>query len=179
MTKWLNNIIMASVVVIVVLLLFAGVLCSVEWWMYLTEYPSVSVHHPWLKAILSHYNSLRNIPYFSELHCTIRRCVQSDLFVWVLSKNCLTLVDLRFDAQNSYLFTYNTFIKILYMFRALPCSSSGGLRRNCIYAVPVSTLSAGDCPVNRLRNNQRHHIYNYDVDLLKMSRVMLETCRGF
>jgi len=39
--------------------------------------------------------------------------------------------------RNSYLFTYNTctFIKILYMFRALPCSSSGGLRRNCIYAV--------------------------------------------
>ena len=36
--------------------------------------------------------------------------------------------------QNSYLFMYNTFIKILYMFRALPCSSSGGLRRNCIYA---------------------------------------------
>ena len=28
----------------------------------------------------------------------------------------------------------HTFIKILYMFRALPCSSSGGLRRNCIYA---------------------------------------------
>jgi len=25
----------------------------------------------------------------------------------------------------------------------------------------------------------RLHIYNYDVDLLKMSRVMLETCRGF
>ena len=47
---------------------------------------------------------------------------------------CTTLVDLRLDAQNSYLFTYNTFIKILYMFRALPCSSSGGLRRNCIYA---------------------------------------------
>ena len=42
--------------------------------------------------------------------------------------------DLQLDAQNSYLFTYNTFIKILYMFRALPCSSSGGLRRNCIYA---------------------------------------------
>jgi len=33
-----------------------------------------------------------------------------------------------------HLFTYNTFIKILYMFRALPCSSSGGLRRNCIHA---------------------------------------------
>jgi hypothetical protein len=49
-------------------------------------------------------------------------------------KRALTLVDLKLDAQNSYLFTYNTFIKVLYMFRALPCSSSGGLRRNCIYA---------------------------------------------
>jgi hypothetical protein len=45
----------------------------------------------------------------------------------------LALVDLQLDAQNSYLFTYNTFIKILHMFRALPCSYSGGLRRNCIY----------------------------------------------
>jgi len=33
-----------------------------------------------------------------------------------------------------HLFTYNTFIKILYMFRALLCSSSGGQRRNCICA---------------------------------------------
>jgi hypothetical protein len=39
----------------------------------------------------------------------------------------ITLVDFQLDAQNSYLFKYNTFIKILYMFRALPCSSSGGL----------------------------------------------------
>jgi hypothetical protein len=46
----------------------------------------------------------------------------------------ITLVDFQLEAQNSYLFTYNIFIKILYMFRALPCSSSGGLRRNCIYA---------------------------------------------
>ena len=49
----------------------------------------------------------------------------------------LTLVDLQLDEQNSCLFTCNTFIKILYMFRALPCSSSGGLRRNCIYAASV------------------------------------------
>jgi hypothetical protein len=48
-----------------------------------------------------------------------------------LSQIYVTLVDLQLDAQNSYLFTYNTFIKILYLFRALPCSSSGGLRRNC------------------------------------------------
>ena len=46
----------------------------------------------------------------------------------------VTLVDIQLDAQNSYLFTNNTFIKILYMFRALRCSSSGGLCHNCIYA---------------------------------------------
>jgi len=46
----------------------------------------------------------------------------------------ITLVDLQLDALNSYLFTYNTFIKIFYMFRASPRSSAGGLRHNCIYA---------------------------------------------
>ena len=50
------------------------------------------------------------------------------------------------------------------MFRASPCSSSGGLRHNCMYAASgIVTL----------------YIYNYDADLLKISRVMLETCRGF
>jgi len=33
-----------------------------------------------------------------------------------------------------FLFTCNTFIVILYMFQALPCSSLEGLRLNCIYA---------------------------------------------
>jgi hypothetical protein len=49
----------------------------------------------------------------------------------------------------SYLFIYNTFIKILYMFRALPCSSSGGLIVSMQHLMPA--LSAGDCPVHRLR----------------------------
>jgi len=57
-----------------------------------------------------------------------------DLDDWLTVHRSITLVDLQFDTQNSYLFTYNTCIKILYMFRTLPCSSSGGLRRNCIYA---------------------------------------------
>ena len=74
-------------------------------------------------------------------------CVKSK--TWLKS---LTLVNFQLDAQNSYLFIYNTFIKILYMFRALPCLSSGGLRLNCIYMQPlVSSLSAGDCPLHRLR----------------------------
>jgi hypothetical protein len=53
---------------------------------------------------------------------------------WLPVHCSITLFDLQLGTQNSYLFTYNTFIKILYMFRALPCSSSGGLRHNCIYA---------------------------------------------
>ena len=67
----------------------------------------------------------------------------------------LTLVDLQIDAQNSYLFTYNTSIKILYMFRALPCSSSGNLRRNCtcIYAASGIVTLQVTCLVHRLRKN--------------------------
>jgi len=57
----------------------------------------------------------------------------SSLDDWLTVHRSINLVDLQFDAQNSYLFTYNIFIKTLYMFRALPCSSSD-LRRNRIYA---------------------------------------------
>jgi hypothetical protein len=67
---------------------------------------------------------------FSIVHTYLHACLNT----WSSTMMVLTLVDLELDAQNSYLFTYNTFIKILYMFRALPCSSSGGLRRNCVYA---------------------------------------------
>ena len=116
---------------------------------------------------------------------------------WLTVHHSITLTDLQLDAQNSYLFIYNTFTKTLYMFRALPCSSSGGLHRNRIYMQPlVASLSAGDCLEHRLRKNsfltgaqdsylqrvtipEAAYIYNYDVGLLKMSRVMLETCRGF
>jgi hypothetical protein len=53
---------------------------------------------------------------------------------WLTVHHSITLVNLQLDAQNFYLFTYNTSIKIHYVLRALPCSSSGGLRRNYIYA---------------------------------------------
>jgi len=51
---------------------------------------------------------------------------------WLTVQHSITLVELQLDAQNSCLFTYNTFIKILYMFRVLHCSSSGVLRHNCL-----------------------------------------------
>jgi hypothetical protein len=69
---------------------------------------------------------------------------------WLTVHRSITLVDLQLDAQNSYLFTYNTFIKNLYIFRALPCSSSGGLRRNCIYAACGIVTSCRSCaPVKK------------------------------
>jgi hypothetical protein len=55
----------------------------------------------------------------------------------------------------------------------------------------VSSLSAGDClertfltgaqdsHLQRVMIPEAAYIYSYDVDLLKMSTVMLETCRGF
>jgi len=68
--------------------------------------------------------------YYSHLHYT----TYVNLDDWLTVHHSITLVDLQLDAQNSCLFIYNTFIKILYMFRALPSSSSGGLRLNYIYA---------------------------------------------
>ena len=60
--------------------------------------------------------------------------IESILDDWLTVHRSITLFDLQLDAQNSYLFTYNTFTKILYMFQALTCSSSGGLRHSSIYA---------------------------------------------
>jgi len=91
--------------------------------------------------------------YLNWIHLAQCRAVVNtimNLDDWLTVHPSITLVDFQLDAKNSYLFIHNTFIKIFYMFRALHCSSSGGLRRNCIHMQPlVSSLSAGDCPVHR------------------------------
>ena len=46
---------------------------------------------------------------------------------WLTVHRSITLVDLQLDAQNSYLFIYNIFIKILNMSRAAYRSSSGAV----------------------------------------------------
>ena len=122
--------------------------------------PRLSGHSNWLLFHPSHVVPVCYFRHNPSLHRS--HCPAIPTFV------VLTLADLQLDAQNSDLFTYNIFIKILYMFRALLCSSLGGLRRNCIYAGFGIVIW----------RYQRLHIYNYDVDLLKMSRLMLETCRG-
>ena len=71
-----------------------------------------------------------------------------------LTVHCsITLVDLQLDAQNSCLFTYNTFIKILYMFEHYPAHLQE-VYFVIVYVQPlVSSLSAGDYPVHRLRKS--------------------------
>jgi len=72
-------------------------------------------------------------PLIENVNCVATHDIAFSLY-WVEQNRVCSLDDFQLDAQNSYLFTYNAFINILYMFRALPCSSSGGLRRKCIYA---------------------------------------------
>ena len=64
------------------------------------------------------------------------------------------------------------------MFRAVRCSSSGGLIVSVQYL--ISSLSVGDCPVDsHLQTVTISDAAQIQLDLLKMSSVLLETCRGF
>ena len=88
---------------------------------------------------------------------------------------------------------YNTFIIILYMFRALYCSSSGGWI--VLMQHLVSSLSVSGRPVHRLRGNCRAVLsqlwtrqpltgsddtrcYINTIQPPDDEHVMLETCRG-
>jgi len=51
---------------------------------------------------------------FPALYVVFTQIVNLD--EWLTVHRSITLVDLQLYAQNSYLFTYNTYIKILYMF---------------------------------------------------------------
>jgi len=83
------------------------------------------VFRVWMSLCFLCRHRPRNGPIFFSPVIHKRMFAQQNFALFVWSPTWCT---------NSYLFIYNTFIKILYMFRALPCSSSGGLRRNCIYA---------------------------------------------
>ena len=85
-----------------------------------------------------------------------------NVYDWLTVHRSITLVDLQLDAQNSYLFTYNTFIKILYMLRASPCSPSGGVHHNCIYAAS-GIITAGDCLVHQLTGAQDSHLQRVTI----------------
>jgi len=62
----------------------------------------------------------------------------------------MTLVDLQLDTQNSYLFIYNTFIKILYIFKKHYPAHLQEVYVVIVYMQPlVSSLSSGAEDLNR------------------------------
>jgi hypothetical protein len=95
-------------------------------------------------------------------------------------------VHLSITLDNDQLDThiFNTFIAILYMyvFRAISCLSSGG--QIVLIQHLVSSLSVSDRPVHRCALDG--HLLRVTIpdavliqfDLLRMSKVLLETCRG-
>ena len=91
------------------------------------------------------------------------------------------------------------YLHIIHLLKSSTCFEHYSAHLQEVYVVTVymqplvSSLSAGDCLVHRLRKNpflngaQDSHLqrvtipeaaYTYDVNLLKTSRIMLETCRG-
>jgi len=71
-----------------------------------------------------------------------------------LTLKTITLVDFQLDAQNSYLFTYNTFIKILYTCFKHYLAHLQEVYVVIVYMQPlVLSLSAGDCLAHWLRKN--------------------------
>jgi len=104
--------------------------------------------------------------------------------------------DINFEAitnlMHKYLYSYN--ITILYMFRALICSSSGGSIVYVQHLVPSLSVSGRMLLVKReldwagslltsvtYGHSQRVTVpdaVHIQLNLLKMSIIMLETCRG-
>ena len=67
-------------------------------------------------------------------------------------KQCLNLYTDTTPPQPNHN-VFNTFTTLIYMFRALLCSSSGG--QIVLVQYPVSSLSLGDCSVHRSREFSR------------------------
>jgi len=85
--------------------------------------------------------------------------------------------DINFEAitnlKHKYLYSYN--IKILYMFRVLLCSSSGGSILYVQHLVP--SLCVSGRTLHLLRENWTGpDTVHIQLNLLKMNIIILETC---
>jgi hypothetical protein len=68
---------------------------------------------------------------------------------WLTVYRSITLVDLQLEAQNSYLFTYNTFINSSTCFEHYPAFLQEVHVVTVYMQSPVSSLSALCAPVNK------------------------------
>jgi len=71
---------------------------------------------------------------------------------------------------------YNTFITVLYMFRATSCSSSGG--KILLIQHLVWSLGLSGAPDGHLQKVAMPDAVLIQFDLLMMSTTLFETCRG-
>ena len=113
---------------------FPHSLLSRAWPLVLTEWPVTTFD------MLFIFNKTITFDIFCMSCVSSSICNTTGDMLWLISK---------LMHKNSYLFTYNTFIKILYMFWALPCSHLQEVYIVIVYMQPlVSSLSAGDCLVH-------------------------------
>jgi hypothetical protein len=91
-----------------------------------------------------------------------------------------TVVNYQLDAQFLYSYIYHTFTISLCMFQAPLCSSSGGqivLRQRLVLSLSDSPLLAGALSGHCQRVTIPDAVL-IQFDLLMMSIIVLETCRG-
>jgi len=123
---------------------------------------------------------------YASLPCICTFCTLFCIFsyTWLVDVSLtmhlsITLVNDQLDAQ-----IFNTFITILYMFRAISCLSSGG--QIILIQHLVSSLSVSDCSVHCTTCAPNGHLLRVAIPdavlkhfgLLRMSKILLETCRG-
>jgi len=79
----------------------------------------------------------------------------------------------------------NIYLHIIHLLKSSTCFEHHSAHLQDVYIVIlymqplVSSFSAGDSHLHTVTIPEAAYIYNYNVDLLKMSRITLETCRGF
>jgi len=87
----------------------------------------------------------------------------SKLDDWLTVHHSITFFFHQIDAQISCLFTYNTLLKIVYMFRAYPAHLQEVHFVTVYMRSLVSSLSAGDCLVHRLTGAQDSHLQRVTI----------------
>ena len=123
----------------------------------------------------------------TKLHNPTAYHVCSSVWKEQCNSHQTTLANDQLDAHTYFVITFITIV-YMYMFRAISCSSSGG--QIVLIQRLVSSLSVSDRPVHRLRENPfstcppEGHLLTVTIpdavliwfDLLKMSKILLETC---
>ena len=104
---------------------------------------------------------------YSTVHTNIE-----PIFLIIKPTRCTTFFYHQLDAQTSCLFTYNTLIKILYVFRVYPAHLQE-VQVVIVYMQSlVSSLFAGDCLVHRCTRQSLAHLQEVYVVIVYMQSLV-------